>query len=106
MHAQQAFSYWAGRARVKHACMREGRTMKSPFPGMDPYIEASGLWEDFHNHFVESIAAALADVVPPHYFIKSGERAYSETYRETFIEIYAESTERELVTCREVLSSS
>ena len=23
--------------------------MKSPFPGMDPYIEASGLWEDFHQ---------------------------------------------------------
>lgn len=23
--------------------------MKSPFPGMDPYIEACGLWEGFHN---------------------------------------------------------
>ena len=22
---------------------------------MDPYIEASGLWEDFHNHLIEKI---------------------------------------------------
>ena len=32
--------------------------MKSPFPGMDPYIEAHGhLWEDFHHHLIEDIAA-------------------------------------------------
>ena len=31
--------------------------MPSPFPGMDPYIEASGLWGDFHA----SLAAALRD---------------------------------------------
>ena len=33
--------------------------MKSPFPGMDPYIEGSGLWEDFHNHLVEGIYRAM-----------------------------------------------
>ena len=27
--------------------------MKSPFPGMDPYIEACGLWGDFHSHLIE-----------------------------------------------------
>ena len=26
--------------------------MKSPFPGMDPYLEANGLWEGFHNRLV------------------------------------------------------
>ena len=26
--------------------------MKSPFPGMDPYIESCGLWEDFHYGLV------------------------------------------------------
>ena len=29
--------------------------MKSPFPGMDPYIEACGLWRDFHGHLIEKI---------------------------------------------------
>src|SRR5438105_14238193 len=31
--------------------------MPSPFPGMDPFIEASGLWGDFHG----SMAVALRD---------------------------------------------
>ena len=27
--------------------------MECPFPGMDPYIEMCGLWDDFHPNFVE-----------------------------------------------------
>ena len=26
--------------------------MPSPFPGMDPYLEAQGLWESFHAAMV------------------------------------------------------
>ncbi|HLJ94607.1 MAG TPA: DUF4058 family protein [Gemmataceae bacterium] len=29
--------------------------MKSPFPGLDPYVEVCGLWESFHNHRLEAI---------------------------------------------------
>lgn len=29
--------------------------MKSPFPGMDPYIEACNVWRDFHHHLIERI---------------------------------------------------
>src|SRR3954447_6912179 len=54
----------------------EGRAMKSPFPGMDPYIEACGLWEDFHHHFVERIADRLAEHVPERYLVRTGERSY------------------------------
>ena len=50
--------------------------MKSPFPGMDPYIEASGLWEDFHHHLVEDICRSLADTVPERYYVRAGERSY------------------------------
>jgi hypothetical protein len=50
--------------------------MKSPFPGMDPYIEASGLWADFHNHVVERIFDHLAATVPEHYLVRTGERSY------------------------------
>jgi hypothetical protein len=50
--------------------------MKSPFPGMDPYIEASGLWGDFHSHLIEKIGERLADVAPEHYLVRTGERSY------------------------------
>jgi hypothetical protein len=50
--------------------------MKSPFPGMDPYIEACGLWEDFHSHLIEKLSEMLAAAVPEHYLVRSGERAY------------------------------
>lgn len=50
--------------------------MKSPFPGMDPFIESSRLWEDFHFHLIGAIAGVLADTVPQHYLVRTGERAY------------------------------
>jgi hypothetical protein len=43
---------------------------------MDPYIEACGLWEDFHNHLVEQIAIQLADAAPERYVVRTGERSY------------------------------
>ena len=33
--------------------------MQSPFPGMDPYIEACGLWEGFHNRLIHKIDDAI-----------------------------------------------
>src|SRR5947209_14863041 len=50
--------------------------MKSPFPGMDPYIEASGLWEGFHNRLIHKIDEALARVLPPGYTTDVGVRSY------------------------------
>lgn len=50
--------------------------MPSPFPGMDPFIEACGLWESFHINLVSHIAIALADAAPERYVVRSGERSY------------------------------
>jgi hypothetical protein len=50
--------------------------MKSPFPGMDPYIEACGLWGDFHTHLIEEIYERLAEAVPERYVVRTGERSY------------------------------
>ncbi len=50
--------------------------MKSPFPGMDPFIEACGLWEDFHSHLIERIGEKLADLAPDRYLVRTGERSY------------------------------
>jgi Protein of unknown function (DUF4058) len=99
--------------------------MKSPFPGMDPYIEACGLFEDFHFDLIAEIKGELARVLPSGYLVKTGERAYvvlaqadgkkenvamrafiSTEYRENFIEIYAAEADRNLVTCIEILSPS
>ncbi len=44
--------------------------MRSPFPGMDPYIEACGLWEDFHEALIAQIRDALAQSVPDHYVVR------------------------------------
>jgi len=50
--------------------------MKSPFPGMDPYIEGRRLWGDFHQHLIEKIYERLADAVSQRYFVRAGERSY------------------------------
>ncbi len=50
--------------------------MKSPFPGMDPYIEGCGLWADFHSHLIERIGDKLAEATPARYLVRTGERSY------------------------------
>jgi hypothetical protein len=50
--------------------------MKSPFPGMDPYFEACGLWEGFHGHLIESIYRAIAPVLPRGYTVDTAVRSY------------------------------
>ena len=52
------------------------KMMKSPFMGMDPFIEACGLWGDFHSHLIERIGEKLADEAPEHYLVRTGERSY------------------------------
>jgi Protein of unknown function (DUF4058) len=41
--------------------------MKSPFPGMDPYLESPALWADFHNSFMTYFREALAARLPDRY---------------------------------------
>src|SRR5947209_6759192 len=35
------------------------QAMPSPFPGMDPYLEAPRRWLEFHNHLAAELCAAL-----------------------------------------------
>src|SRR6516225_2657928 len=50
--------------------------MTSPFPGMDPYIEFSHLWEDFHHDLISEIKGSLASRLPERYVVRTGERSY------------------------------
>jgi len=50
--------------------------MKSAFPGMDPFIEARGLWSDFHHKLISAIHDAIADRLPPQFVARIDERHY------------------------------
>jgi hypothetical protein len=41
--------------------------MPSPFPGMDPYIESSGMWGDFHGSLLAAIRGDLNAHLPRGY---------------------------------------
>lgn len=42
--------------------------MPSPFPGMDPYIEAPRIWTDFHGGLADEIRATLNRTIRPKYY--------------------------------------
>lgn len=105
--------------------------MKSPFPGMDPYIEDQGLWGDFHLTLMSEIDRTLATLLPPRYCSRIGKREYveleglasdplperetggdpvtmqafrDEDHREYYLEIREHSPDNGLVTRIEMLS--
>ena len=50
--------------------------MRSPFPGMDPYLEHPALWPDVHNSLIAAIRDAIAPLVAPRYFVRLERRTY------------------------------
>ncbi len=50
--------------------------MKTPFPGMDPYLEHPSLWQDVHNRLIAAIADDLSEKVAPRYYVGLERRAY------------------------------
>ncbi len=49
---------------------------KTPFPGMDPYLEHPSLWPDVHNRLIASLADAISPTVAPNYYVGVESRAY------------------------------
>ena len=62
---------------------------KSPFSGIDPFIEARGLWEDFHGNLILEIKRQLSTDLPPGYVARGGSRSYVE-----LVDPVAEENER------------
>lgn len=50
--------------------------MPTPFPGMDPYLERRGLWEDVHTRLIVAIAEAIAPQIRPRYRVAVEQRTY------------------------------
>ncbi len=44
--------------------------MPSPFPGMDPYLEATYIWPDFHDRLAGHLSGELNSVLPPPYYAR------------------------------------
>src|SRR4051812_23205839 len=42
----------------------EPPAMISPFPGVDPFVEAQGYWPDFHPTFLNYWREAISDKLP------------------------------------------
>lgn len=50
------------------------RVQVSPFPGMDPYLEAPDIWPDFHDALAAVIRAQLNDLLPAPYYARLQKR--------------------------------
>src|SRR4051794_23299617 len=50
------------------------RTMPSPFPGIDPYIESQGFWPDLHARLITCCCDNLNDQLPEPYEARIGEQ--------------------------------
>lgn len=51
----------------------------SPFPGMNPYLEASTFWSAFHSRLIVAIADILSPLLLPKYYIEIETRTYLST---------------------------
>src|SRR3954471_25029880 len=47
--------------------------MAGPFPGMDPYIESQGNWQDFHNRLITEMCNSLGVQLPEDYVARVDE---------------------------------
>jgi len=56
--------------------MNADSVMKSPFPGMDPFIEAFDLWGDFHDKLIGDLERELSERVPQRYVVRLNARSY------------------------------
>jgi hypothetical protein len=51
-----------------------GSGMRSPFSGVDPFVEDQGLWPDLHHTFITFWRAAINRILPPGYVARVDDR--------------------------------
>ena len=78
--------------------------MRSPFLGMNPYLEHPELWSSVHSRLIVAIADALADTLSQDYRIEIEKRTYwHEEITERYLEIQEVKTGK-VITAIEILS--
>jgi Protein of unknown function (DUF4058) len=58
--------------------------MPSPFPGMNPYLEQSSVWTDFHDSFIPALRDVIAGQIAPKYFVRIQEHLYVHEWANPF----------------------
>lgn len=53
--------------------------MRSPFPGMNPYLEHPELWPEVHSRLIVAIADFIAPHLRPKYRVAIEKRVYQVT---------------------------
>src|SRR5262249_37985564 len=64
---------------------------------MDPYVEVTDVWEDFHFNLACKIHEQIADLAPDRYCIRIGVREYvlgEEEHSELFVNVFADAPHR------------
>ncbi len=59
--------------------------MRSPFPGMDPYLENSELWSAVHNRLIVAIADDLVEHLSQQYRVEIEKRTYFSSDDESLL---------------------
>ena len=49
---------------------------KSPFPGMDPFLEEPTRWSSVHFRLISIMSEVLANLVAPHFYVDVEQRVY------------------------------
>src|SRR5271157_3233847 len=79
--------------------LQEDRTMPSPFPGMNPFLENLDVWSTFHIQMLAAMADRLSAQVRPDYLV----HVEAHIERQRYLEI-RDRRNRELVAVVELLS--
>ena len=74
--------------------------MPSPFPGMDPYLEAAALWPAFHHQFVADLYKLLLPNLVDRYRARVAQRVYV-TEVALFTSVAREQHAEELIEIRQ-----
>jgi Protein of unknown function (DUF4058) len=90
--------------------------MPSPFPGMDPYLEAPHIWPDLHDALAAEMRSELNQTLPSPYYARLEMRpelgiiieyeVVTDPIRHHFVEIRDSSDGHKLITLIEIVSPS
>ena len=50
--------------------------MLCPFPGMDPWLEQSGIWSDLYTRLITALGNELGLLLRPHYYVGVENQTY------------------------------
>lgn len=59
--------------------------MPSPFPGMNPYLEDSLFWSEFHSRLIVELSNVLIPNLRPKYYVGVETRTYTDTGTEELL---------------------